>query len=105
MGEIYEVRSDVEHLHEYRYLEMFDRDVRLELVRKEAIIEYIARKVLARIIGDPSLWRHFANTSALAAFWALPSSDRQQSWGTPFDPSEALAEFDPKYIHDGHLGA
>jgi hypothetical protein len=105
MGEIYDVRSDVEHLHEYRYLEIFDREVRLELVRKEAIIEHIARTVLARIIGDPRLWPYFANTSALEAFWALQPSDRQQIWGNPFDPNDALAEFDPTYLHNGRLGA
>lgn len=105
MGEIYDVRSSVEHLHEYLYLETFDRAVRLELVRKEAIVEHVVRRVLARIIRDRSLWPYFANTSALAAFWALPSAERQQIWGSPFDPSEALAEFDPTYIHNGHLGA
>jgi hypothetical protein len=105
MGEIYDVRSNVEHLHEYRYLETFDREVRLELVRKEAIMEHIARTVLARIIGDPKLWPYFANTSALEAFWALQPSARQQIWGSPFDPNEALAEFNPTYIHNGHLGA
>ena len=104
MGEINDVRSDVEHLHEYRYLEIFDREVRLDLVRKEAIIEHVARTVLARIIGDRRLWPYFANTSALEAFWALLPSDRQKIWGSPFDPNEALAEFDPRYIHDGHLG-
>jgi hypothetical protein len=105
MGDIYDVRSNVEHLHEYRYLETFDREVRLELVRKEAIIEHIARTVLARIIADPRLWPYFANTSALEAFWALQPSDRQQIWGDLFDPNEALAEFDPTCIHNGHLGA
>jgi hypothetical protein len=105
MGEIYDVRSNVEHLHEYLYLETFDRKVRLDLLRKEAIIEHIARNVLARIIADHNLWPYFANTPALAAFWALPSADRQQIWGDPFDPNEALADFDPAYIHDGLLGA
>jgi hypothetical protein len=105
MGEIYDVRSNVEHLHEYRYLETFDREVRLDLLMKEAVIEHIARNVLARIIGDDNLWPYFANTSALAAFWALPSADREQIWGDPFDPNEGLAEFDPAYIHNGLLGA
>ena len=37
MGEIYDVRSAVEHLHENRYLEGFDRATRLDLLKKEAI--------------------------------------------------------------------
>src|SRR5262249_50265316 len=34
MGETYDVRSDVEHLHENKHLEVFDRAARLELVKK-----------------------------------------------------------------------
>ena len=37
MGDIYDIRSAVEHLHENRYLEGFDRATRLDLVKKEAI--------------------------------------------------------------------
>lgn len=105
MGEIYDVRSAVEHLHENRYLENFDRELRLDLLKKEAIIEYIARKALARIVGDSNLWPYFANTPALGAFWALPDADRRRIWRDPVDPMVAVADFDPKYIHDGLLGA
>ena len=34
MGETYAVRSDVEHLHENKHLEVFDRNARLDLVKK-----------------------------------------------------------------------
>ena len=105
MGELYDVRSAVEHLHENRYLESFNRAIRLDLVKKEAIIEHIARTALARIVGDDTLWPHFANTSVLAEFWELPPVERQQIWGDPIDPLDAIADFDPNYIHDGQLGA
>jgi hypothetical protein len=104
MGEIYDVRSAVEHLHENRYLDGFDRDTRLDLVKKEAVVEHIARTALARIIGDSTLWPHFANTPALAKFWALAPTERQKAWGAAIDPMEALRDFDPAYIHDGLLG-
>jgi hypothetical protein len=55
MGEIYVDRSSVEHLHEDRLLEPFQRAKRLELVRKEAIIEHIARTALRRIVLNESL--------------------------------------------------
>lgn len=105
MGEMYDVRSAVEHLHENRYLEGFDRNVRLDLVKKEAVAEYIARTTLAKIIEQPPLHAHFANTAALATFWALTDVQRKAIWGSPIDPLAALAGFDPKYIHDGLLGA
>jgi hypothetical protein len=104
MGDIYDVRSAVEHLHENRYLEGFDREIRLDLVKKEAIVEHIARTALAQIIGNPDLWSHFANTESLASFWKLAANERQQIWGEPIDPTVALADFDPQYIHDGVLG-
>jgi hypothetical protein len=104
MGELYNVRSAVEHLHENRYLEYFDRAVRLDLAKKEAIAEYIARTALARVIGDAALWPHFGNTPALEKFWALTPAERKKVWGDPIDPLTAIADFDPQYIHDGLLG-
>jgi hypothetical protein len=88
MGDIYDIRSAVEHLHENRYLESFDRELRF-----------------ARIIGNESLWPHFGNTTALARFWALTPDERRRNWGPPIDLSDALVDFDPQYIHDGLLGA
>jgi hypothetical protein len=105
MGEVYSDRSSVEHLHEDRLLEPFERANRLEIVRKEAIIEYVARAALRRIVLNENLWPHFANRSGLETFWALTPDERRAIWGDPVNPLDALAEFDPKYIHDGNLGA
>jgi hypothetical protein len=105
MGELYDVRSAVEHLYENRYLEYFDRPIRLELARKEAIAEYMARAALARVIGNNALCPHFGNTPALEKFWALSPDERKTIWGNPINPLDAAANFDPTYIHDGLLGA
>ena len=104
MGALYGIRSHVEHLHEYRYLETFDRDVRLDLLKKEAIVEYIARTALARITSHDALWRHFGNTAALEEFWAFSPNERRKIWGDPIDAGAPIVDFDPKYLHDGHLG-
>lgn len=104
MGEIYDVRSAVEHLHENRYLEGFDRETRLDLLKKETITDHIARTSLARIIGNSTLWPYFANTTSLASFWSLPETDRRRIWGGPINPLDALTDFDPGTIHDGLLG-
>jgi hypothetical protein len=105
MGEIYADRSSVEHLHEDRLLEPFERGKRLDLVRKEAIIEHFARTALRRIILDQNQWPYFANRSGLETFWALEPDEQRAIWGAPVNPFDALSEFDPKYIHDGNLGA
>ena len=104
MGELYDIRSNVEHLHENRYLETFDREIRLDLVAKEAIVEFVVRSALARIIGNDALCANFGNTAALEAFWSLSPDERSDVWGDPIDPLEPLEDFDPRYLHDGRLG-
>lgn len=103
MGTLYKIRSAVEHLHEYQYIEVFDREIRLDLVKKEAIVEHIVRIALARIVSDESLWPHFADTSTLKAFWVLTPEERRLIWGDPVDPLEAVADFNRQSIHDGQL--
>ena len=91
MGEIYDIRSATEHLNEDRYLEMIDCDdqpgfkVQDTVHEHEAFVECIARKALARVIGDETLWRHFGNRKALEEFWKLKNK-KQEIWGDPFDP-------------------
>ncbi len=105
MGEIYAARSDVEHLHEYKYLEKFDRTVRLGLVKMEAIAEHIARNALAHVVGTPALWPHFGNTIALARFWKLEPADRQKIWGpSAIKTADALVGYDPQDLSDDVLG-
>ena len=104
MGELYDIRSAVEHLHENRYVETFDRDVRLDLVRKEAIVEYIVRKALARIVNQEALWPHFGTAPALKKFWLLSPNQRREIWGAPVDLMVSVADFDPKYLDDRNLG-
>lgn len=105
MGELYDIRSAVEHLHENRYLEKFDRAMRLDLAMKEAIVERIARTALAHVIGKDALWTRFANTDSLGKFWALSADERQRIWGNPIDLKVATADFDSRLISDGELGA
>jgi hypothetical protein len=104
MGEIYDVRSAVEHLHENKYLEGFNREARLDLLKKKTIVEHVARTSINRIIENPALWSHFANTTSLDAFWSLPDTERKRIWGEPIDPMAGLTGYDPKYIHNGVLG-
>jgi hypothetical protein len=104
MGEAYDVRSDVEHLYENKHLEVFDRAARLELVKKLEMMEYITRSVLVRILLDSKLWPHFANTDAMKSFWARSENERRTLWDTPINPTDALVDFDPRYINDGQLG-
>ncbi len=104
MADIYDVRSAVEHLRVNRYLDVFDREVRLGLLRMEAIAEHVARNALVRIIEDPKLWAHFANSDTMEKFWALSPEERRGLWGDPIDPLDAMEGYEPRYISDGMLG-
>jgi hypothetical protein len=98
IGSIYEIRSSVEHLHEDRYLDPLSRATQIDLTKKEAIIEHMARTTLARILLNEGLWPHFTNKTALAAFWEKPAAERHAIWGPPIDPMDALAEFDERFL-------
>jgi hypothetical protein len=102
-GELYDIRSNVEHLHESRYVEGFDREVRLDLLRKEIVAEYIVRKTISKILIDDKLWRYFGNNVALQSFWELPSDERREIWGTEMDPFQPLNTLNLSLLHDGHL--
>ncbi len=104
-GDIYDVRCAVEHLHEDRYLDDFDRQTRLDLLRKEALVELIARKAIARIVQDSNLWPHFANKAALKQFWNLEVQARRSVWGDSIDLTDAIANFNSISMSDRDLGA
>jgi hypothetical protein len=97
---LYEIRGKIEHLHEYLYLEVFDRSRRIDLLKKAGIAEYAARSCLARIFDRPALWPHFRTTATIEAFWALPPADRAHLWGPKFDPQGGMAGFDETFIRD-----
>ncbi len=105
MEQLYAIRSDIEHLNEHKYLEIFDRGQRLDLVEKEAIADHIARHVLSHIIGNESLWEHFGNADGLGKFWKLPSEQKERMWGPAvIRPEDALRGYCPSEISDGALG-
>ncbi len=68
------------------------------------IVEHIARTALAKIIATPALWSHFANASALDAFWKLDPAARAALWGNTFDPMIGIAGVDFSGISDYELG-
>ena len=105
MGQLYEIRSDAEHLNEHKYLEVFDRHTRLDLAEKAAIAEHIARHALGHILSASGLSRHFGNSTSLASFWRLNEKDRQDLWDREIiNPADVLSGYDPSSIFDSDLG-
>jgi hypothetical protein len=104
MGQLYEVRGEIEHLHEYRHLQARDRATRERLAKLEAIAESIARTCLVRIILDPALTAHFGSVAALGDFWSKSDTERRALWGEPIDPKEPLKGFNFSHVSESELG-
>jgi hypothetical protein len=73
------IRSDVEHLHENKHLEVFDCDARLELVKKLEMMEYIVRSALVRNpkvnLDDPATTIALLKLNAVVGVTAFANPD------------------------------
>jgi hypothetical protein len=104
MGELFDARSHFEHLHEYRYLQEFDRVTRIRLAELEAVSEWVARSCLSHILLSADLMAHFGSVEALNAFWRLPNDERQAIWGKIINPLEPLVGFNFAHVGNATLG-
>lgn len=105
MGKLYDARSDIEHLHENRYLAQFDRETRIQIAKFETISEWVARDCLKRILLNQDLLRHFGNVDTIEKFWKESPEDRRKLWGEPIDPLAPLNGFRFDSVSDTELGA
>ncbi|TRV35840.1 MAG: hypothetical protein EWV70_09530 [Microcystis flos-aquae Mf_QC_C_20070823_S20] len=104
MGTIYDIRSEVEHLHEDLRLKPFDRDKRLEIAKMEAVAGELARQMLSRIFSDPTLAVKMGSRDDLEAFWQLDATERQAIWGPIYDLLEPLNGVREDLITNHDLG-
>lgn len=85
MEEIYEIRSKVEHLKEFEYLESSNLEIRPDVLEKEEFIEQAARKTLVHVICRMGLWQHFGNEESLKSFWQKSDNEKKEIWEQPLD--------------------
>lgn len=104
LGTIYDIRSEVEHLHEDRRLEPFDREKRLEIAKLEVLVAELARHILRRILSGVDLSRRFGSRASLEQFWALDKTEQQTIWGPIYDPMTPLRGIREDYISNVALG-
>ena len=104
IGQIYDVRSEVEHLHHQKLIEPAGRRERLDLARYAAILEAIARGCFTRLLSTPNLWPHFRTDVALQNFWGLTDAERRSLWGPATQISDLITDFQEDWITDEQLG-
>jgi hypothetical protein len=92
---LFDIRSSVEHLHSPAQVvnNMDPKKAALELSEWSFKSEAVARYCLRRLFTTPSLWPHFADDAALAAFWKLSNSQRAALWGAPMDTAVAFGHY------------
>jgi hypothetical protein len=105
MQALYDMRSKVEHMHDYVWPDdLPERDRRLLVMRRAAMVQELARQCISRFLVTEDVWPHYAARDRLEAFWALPPADRQKLWGQPFDLDAIDKKFDPIEFTDEELG-
>lgn len=99
IGKIYDVRSDVEHLHDPlgSVVGNLKKEKIVELLKLSFAVEGIARHLLLHLLKNPGLWPHFADDDALRSFWG---GDSKIIWGSIFELSAHMNQFDDTYIPD-----
>jgi hypothetical protein len=104
MGQIYYVRSAVEHLHHQRLTEPTGRTERVELARQAAILEAVARGCITRLLSRPCLWPYFRTDNAILEFWSLTDAKRRELWGSATPIPDLIADFHEQLIANLELG-
>jgi hypothetical protein len=106
IGEIYEIRSAVEHLHSpFTPIQRpTERERRLVGLQRAVQTEELARYCIRTFLLNSALWPHFDNAAATLAFWKLSAADRQNLWGPILDFGAVKRSFDDRFIKDHDLG-
>ena len=101
MGELYDLRSLAEHLHdvlEY-YKEGSKKQKLLKLYRRTFEAEALARYCISRLVSNAELWCYFKNEDSLKDFWKLDLVNSKTLWGEQVSLNEISSRFEEGHIH------
>lgn len=100
IGQLFDIRSSVEHLHGplVAITESNLKAKNLVLARRAYEIESMARHCLATLFLRQQLWPSFRNEPSLSAFWSLEEAERRDLWGDPLDWDTVSSTFDSERV-------
>lgn len=106
MGEIFDIRSSVEHMHDplRSIVGEPERRRRILLLQKSTEAEAIARYCISTLLMRKELWEYFENDNQISAFWKLDERRCRELWGEPLDIDLLWRDFDADSIEDEALG-
>jgi hypothetical protein len=87
LGEAFDMRSDVEHVHEWdRALAGRPASDREPLaLRRTRQLEFLACGIYRRILATPILRDHFRSDDSIRRYWSMPDECRRSLWGEALD--------------------
>ncbi len=105
MGELYRIRSAVEHLHD-RFDETPSNDFkekRIYFFKKAYEAEAISRYCISRLLINKNLGPFFEDDQSLSDFWKKDISSRKSIWGETFDIEQISRSFNEELITPNDL--
>jgi hypothetical protein len=108
MGQLYDMRSRVEHLRDIQSSGdgcQDERSRRMSVVRECYFLEELSRCCIARFLETREAWPHFRDESVLASFWRTEKAElRRRIWGQPFSMTRLRTRFDEGAVSNADLG-
>lgn len=100
MGELFAIRSAVEHLHGAfaAITGDTDRERAFHVLKRAAQAEALARHCITEFLDRPALWPHFADDDALSHFWKLARAEQVALWGPPLLIDRVESLFEPDLV-------
>jgi len=105
MGELYRIRSAVEHLH-HPFDGIPGNDFKDKLIyafKKAYEVEAISRYCISRLLINRSLWPFFEHDQSLSEFWKKDINSRKSIWGETFDIGQISQSFNKELITPNDL--
>jgi hypothetical protein len=98
--EVFDMRSDTEHLHEWdRAVQGYPAAQREDVCwHRTRQIEQLACTAYERVLADSTIREHFRTEATIADFWRLPDDKRRTLWGNPIDitPEPLVDKYDQR---------
>lgn len=105
-GELYEIRSAIEHLHDpfSAVKAKEERERRVILLVRSVQAEVLARYCIQRLLDEPTLRTYFETDTAIKEFWKKSQDEKNKLWGEPLDFTTASQMIRPDLILDEDIG-
>lgn len=103
MDEIYDIRSNVEHMKDFRSVSE-NRAARLRHLSFDIMMENLARLIISKTLTDQRLFSIFMCEDQLRYFWSQDNQYRKSIWGSPIEFDAVMKDFSYNIISNEQLG-